>query len=215
MVGVVSRKSFKTCISRLFTAFLISVLFLHRTIFALDPHKSLTQDRLDVWKENPGLPQSVVTDILRTRDGYIWLATGGGLVRFDGVRFTRFDKGHANQLKDNETQKLLEDREGNLWIATYGGGLSRLKDGNFTTYTKKDGLANDFITSIFEDSRGSLWITTEGGLTRWKDHKFNTILASSLSDQTIQEDQKGNLWLVGENCLYQLHEETVISFTTK
>src|SRR5437016_948986 len=85
MVGVVSRKSFRACIAGLFTAFLTSVLFLHQTTFALDHHKSLTQYRLDVWKENPGLPQSVVTDILQTRDGYIWLATEGGLVRFDGV----------------------------------------------------------------------------------------------------------------------------------
>ena len=145
MVGVVSRKSFKTRIGRSFTPLLILVL-LHGTASALDPSKSLTQYRLDVWKEKAGLPQSVVTDIVQTRDGYIWLATEGGLVRFDGVRFTRFDKGYTNQLKDNEIEKLWEDREGNLWIGTYGGGLSRLKDGNFTTYTQKDGLAGDFIS---------------------------------------------------------------------
>ena len=114
MVGVVSRKSFKTRIGRSFTPLLILVLLLHGTASALDPSKSLTQYRLDVWKEKAGLPQSVVTDIVQTRDGYIWLATEGGLVRFDGVRFTRFDKGHTNQLKDNEIEKLWEDREGNL-----------------------------------------------------------------------------------------------------
>ena len=97
-------------------AFLL--LFLCGTAFALDPNKSLTQYRLDVWKETPGLPQSVIMDILQTRDGYIWLATEGGLVRFDGVRFARFEKGHATQLKDNEIQKLLEDRDGSLWIGT-------------------------------------------------------------------------------------------------
>src|SRR5438876_10616929 len=85
MVGVVSRKSFKTRIGRSFTPLLILVLLLHGTASALDPSKSLTQYRLDVWKEKAGLPQSVVTDIVQTRDGYIWLATEGGLVRFDGV----------------------------------------------------------------------------------------------------------------------------------
>ena len=46
------------------------------------------QHRFDSWTTESGLPQNSVNDILRTRDGYLWLATHGGLVRFDGVRFT-------------------------------------------------------------------------------------------------------------------------------
>jgi ligand-binding sensor domain-containing protein len=58
---------------------------------ALDPHKLLTQYSLDVWQVEDGLPQNTIRAIHQTRDGYLWMATEEGLVRFDGVRFTVFD----------------------------------------------------------------------------------------------------------------------------
>jgi signal transduction histidine kinase/ligand-binding sensor domain-containing protein/CheY-like chemotaxis protein len=209
-----SRPNDSTWINALFL--LLLFLYWYGTALALDPNKSLTQYRLDVWREKPGLPQSVIMDILQTRDGYIWLATEAGLVRFDGVRFTRFEKGYATQLNDNEIEKLLEDRDGNLWIATYGGGLSRLKDGQFTTYTTKDGLSGNFVYSLFADSRGALWIGTDHGLSCWKDHHFTTILSINLPPEaTIHEDQVGNLWVADNSSLYRIQNEKVVSFTTK
>ena len=60
--------------------------------FALDPAKAITQYGHDVWQIEQGLPQNSVLAILQSRDGYLWLGTDEGLVRFDGVRFTLFDK---------------------------------------------------------------------------------------------------------------------------
>src|SRR5262249_3277351 len=128
----------------------------------------------------------------------------------------RFEKGGNTQLQDNEIEKLLEDREGSLWIATYGGGLSRLKNGVFTTYTTKDGLAGNFLSFLFEGSRGCLWIGTERGLNRWKDHRFTTILSTpSAPDAFIHQDQTGNIWFAGNGHLYQIQNEKVTSFTIK
>ena len=61
----------------------------------LFPAKGLAQYRFDKWSTDEGLPQNTVSAILQTRDGYLWLATAGGLVRFDGLRFTVFDKGNT------------------------------------------------------------------------------------------------------------------------
>ena len=60
--------------------------------------KGLAQYRFDNWTTDDGLPQNTVSAILQTRDGYLWLATAGGLVRFDGLRFTVFDKGNTKGL---------------------------------------------------------------------------------------------------------------------
>src|SRR5437899_4549364 len=124
----------------------------------LDPNKAITQYIHEAWGIEGGLPQTTVTAIAQTTEGYLWLATEEGLVRFDGVRFTVFDKENTPALHSNNIQALVADRLGNLWIGSRGGGLIRLKDGEFSTYTSKDGLSNEVILSLFEDSKGNLWI---------------------------------------------------------
>src|SRR5437868_12846950 len=110
-----------------------------------------------VWTTENGLPQNSINAILQTRDGYLWIATFGGLARFDGVKFTVFDVGNTEGLKSSRIFALCEDREGNLWIGTENGGLTRYREGVFTTFTMKDGLPKDSIFSIIEDRQGNLW----------------------------------------------------------
>ncbi len=100
----------------------------------LDSPKALTQYSHEVWKTEQGLPQDTTQAILQTRNGYLWLGTEEGLVRFDGVRFVVFDKRNTPALKSNTITALWEDREGNLWIGTNGGGLSQFNQGVFSTY---------------------------------------------------------------------------------
>src|SRR5262249_51330908 len=74
------------------------------------------QYRFDHWTADNGLPQNSVRDILQTRDGYIWLTTFDGLARFDGVRFTVFNKGNSPGMASNRLLQLFEDRFGDLWV---------------------------------------------------------------------------------------------------
>ncbi|MEJ7710441.1 MAG: two-component regulator propeller domain-containing protein [Pyrinomonadaceae bacterium] len=67
-----------------------------------------------------------------------------------------------------------EGRDGSLWIGTLGGGLIRLKEGKFTSYTTQEGLLHDDVRTVYEDQEGSLWIGTPVGLSRWKDGRWNT-----------------------------------------
>lgn len=94
---------------------------------------------------------------------------------------------------------IYEDREGSLWVGTYSGGLSRFKDGRFTSFTTKDGLSHDVVSSIYEDREGSLWIGTYGGLNRFKDKKFTAYTTTDgLSNDwafSIYESRGGNLWI--------------------
>ena len=108
---------------------------------------------VDFWREADGFAQSRVRAIVQTRDGYVWLGTDGGLVRFNGETFTAYAT-QTGALKDNEIWALQEDAGGGLWIGTYGGGLTYLKDGRFRTYTTDDGLPDDVIMSLATDSQG-------------------------------------------------------------
>lgn len=151
---------------------IMPALFGAGVAFALDPKKAVTQYVHDAWTTEDGLPQNSILSIVQTRNGYLWLGTWGGLARFDGVRFTVFDRGNTPALKNNYIYALYEDREGSLWIVTGGGGLTRFRDGEFITYTTRDGLSSDDLRSICEDHEGNLWIGTMGGVDRLKAGKF-------------------------------------------
>ena len=92
---------------------------------------------IDVWDTEDGLPNSTVTAVAQTPDGYLWVGTYDGLARFDGVRFVTFDPGNTPELRHARVQALYVDTSGTLWIDTYPGvddllpgrGFSRGGDG--------------------------------------------------------------------------------------
>ena len=164
----------------------------------LDPGKALTQYNLDVWTTADELPQNSVNAIVQTRDGYLWLGTYGGLVRFDGVRFTLFDVA-SGALESNGVQALLQDRSGALWIGTNGGGLTRYQKGKFLTFRVADGLAHDIVRTLYEDRAGRIWIGTNNGLGLYEGGRFSKYTAKDgLANgvvRAIVEDREGGLWI--------------------
>jgi signal transduction histidine kinase/ligand-binding sensor domain-containing protein len=130
---------------------------------ALEPGKRLSQYVLDVWQAEKGLPQDTVQAVLRGRDGYLWLGTQEGLVRFDGVRFTTYDRRSTPELKHNSIIALAEAPDGTLWAGTNGGGiLCRRPDGTFSTLGTAEGLGSLVVWSIVFDAAGDAWIGSDG-----------------------------------------------------
>ncbi len=112
----------------------------------------------DQWTRDNGLPQNSVRALVQTRDGYLWIGTFGGLVRFDGVRFTVLNTLNTPALPSNRILSLHEDAGGTLWIGTEYGGLVGLKDGAFTRrLTAADGLVGDSVSKISPGRGGSVW----------------------------------------------------------
>ena len=146
--------------------------------WALDPTRAITQYGHTVYTVDQGLPQNSVQAVLQTRDGFLWLGTQEGLVRFDGVRFTLFDEKTQPAFKDHDVRNLCEDKEGTLWIGTQGG-LVRLKDRVFTAYDQASGLSSNRITSLFVDSKSRLWVGSDPGLSRFENGRFVTPLSLS------------------------------------
>ena len=119
--------------------------------------------RFDHWTTDDGLPQNTVTSVVQTRDGYLWLTTFDGLARFDGVRFTVFDKSNTKGISANRFTNLYETGDGSLLIATEDGGLIVHRNGVFTNYTTADGLPSNQVLEFFPDFDGEPVIATPKG----------------------------------------------------
>jgi len=133
---------------------------------------ALAQGRFDSWTTENGLPQNTVRAIRQTRDGYLWVATENGLARFDGVRFTVFNRLNTPGVTGNRFTWLCESRDGDLWAATIDGGLMRYHDGRFTSYTTKDGLGSNFVWRVDEDAEGTIWVYLQNGLVKWQNGRM-------------------------------------------
>jgi len=95
------------------------------------------------WQTAEGLPQNSVLPIVQTRDGYLWLGTQEGLVRFDGVRFTVFDKKTTPAFISNAVSALVAGRDGALWVGLNGGGVVRMMGGEARRWSRVRAEASD------------------------------------------------------------------------
>ena len=165
---------------------------------ALDSHKSIKQYTHQVWNDKNGLPENDVQSILQTDDGYIWLATEEGLVRFDGVHFAVFDRKNTPQITNNNVHTLLQDPHGGLWIGTENG-LLQLKEGKFALYSVKDGLPDNYIKQLRVDPEGAFWITTNTGMSLWQNGRFVAAPAPGANlianGSEILKDPNGDRWI--------------------
>jgi len=139
---------------------LLILLLLAVRASALDPARPLDLYALDVWRE--GLPQYMVRTIVQTRDGYLWLGTMEGLVRFNGIDFEVFDTRNTPAMTDQRIHTLFEDNAGTLWIGTFGGGVVRERDGKFERIGSGDAI------SIRQSHDGSVWVGGTNAITRYR-----------------------------------------------
>jgi diguanylate cyclase (GGDEF)-like protein len=136
--------------------------FVATPVFALDHTRALTQARIAVWTSDSGLPQNTIGAIVQTRDGYLWIGTEEGLVRFDGARFVVSDRQNAPALRSAFISSLFEAPDGTLWIGTYGGGLARMRNGRIDAF-RPELVGSDRIREMHAAADGSLFIATAGG----------------------------------------------------
>ena len=116
---------------------------------------------LSVWATDDGLPQNTVNDLVQTSDGFIWIATFGGLARFDGRQFDVYDLGSQPALPDNRVMALLEARDGDLWMGFQFAGVYRMRD--HAVHQVIDERAG-VVWDLAQDDAGSVWVAASAGL---------------------------------------------------
>jgi signal transduction histidine kinase/ligand-binding sensor domain-containing protein len=158
---------------RWFVLRLILVLAGSLTIHALEPTTPLANYGRQTWVMENGLPQNTVQTLLQTRDGFVWLGTEVGLVRFDGTGFQVFDRTSSPALPGNDIHCLLQTRDNALWIGT-SEGLARWKDGALKVFSPTDSLPANNIRALAEDQAGDFWVYTGEGMARLAGQRFET-----------------------------------------
>jgi ligand-binding sensor domain-containing protein len=131
------------------------VIALSLCVDASDSNKPLTQYTHTVWTRKDGIPSAFIYSLAQTRDGYLWLATTDGLVRFDGVRFVHWrpTTGHTDLL--GAVRSLCAARDGSLWIGTAAGLVGHVRGDNLTTVS-----VGAQPEAILEDRDGIVWVAT-------------------------------------------------------
>ena len=156
--------------------------------------------RIDNWTTEEGLPENSVSFITQTLDGYLWVATGDGLARFDGVRFTVFNRGNTPALTRRRFSRLLPDHQGGVWVLSDDGALFRWHTGRFHAYTEEDGLPANGCSAMQEDATGALWVTSAAGGRCFTFVRDRFVFAADVSNLTrgnvwqLERDASGTLW---------------------
>ncbi len=188
---------------------LFIVLTANITLFA----REIPYIQFENFTHKNGLPDNTTFQVVKDATGFVWIATSGGLARYDGGHFKKiyYEENNPNSPLSNQAKVLMVDSDNHLWIGTQKSGASRYDIANNTyKHFDKEGRSNKTLTSLqilsfMEDSKGRIWIGTEKGVNVWDKstdeitqflHESND--SSSLGASPVlctMEDSKGRIWI--------------------
>lgn len=147
------------------------------------------------WTEETGLPPGEVLSIAQDLDGYLWLGTSAGLVRFDGARFVPWGSRGEPALPARNVPALVGSRDGSLWLGYNGdGGVSRIRGTTLVTYTKSDGVPAGPVSALLQDRQGAIWVAGAGGLSRFSQNRWEPVYRDG-EVVSVFEDAAGTIWI--------------------
>jgi ligand-binding sensor domain-containing protein len=182
--------------------------------FALDPSLDVSQYAHTAWTIRDGFFKGNIHTIVQTPDGYLWLGTAFGLLRFDGVRSIPWQPPAGQQLPHNTNTilTLLAARDGTLWIGT-SHGLASWNGAKLIRYPELDG---HIVGSLLEDHEGTVWAgalfwaatpgTPTGRLCAMRSGRtlcYGEDGAFGRAVWALYEDSSGNLWAGAESGLWR------------
>ncbi len=179
---------------------------------ALDPQKRISQFTHTSWTAKDGVP-GPVRAIAQTPDGYLWLGTGAGLYRFDGLHFVAWEPTSGEQILVSSVLSLCTSRDGSLWIGFSSGGISQLRNGHLKNYSHADGVPDGGILSIVEDGNGSIWAGGQYGLSKLNGGSWHHVGVESgylaPGAQVLFVDRRSTLWVATDGLDFGLSKDPV------
>jgi signal transduction histidine kinase/ligand-binding sensor domain-containing protein len=156
----------------------VAVICFGASASALDPVRTLAQYLHDSWRTERGLPVGSVTSIAQTSDGYLWIGTDKGLVRFDGLNFLQFERAKPDSIPIGAVRSLLVDASDNLWILLQNTLVFRYHHGVFEPIR---GQTENGTTAMVRGTSGAILLSSlaEGTIT-YKDNQFRSLSSAVL-----------------------------------
>lgn len=174
------------------------LLFLCVPLYGIDRDRSISQLSYKFWSEKDGAPGEIVA-LAQTTDGFLWIGSGAGLFRFDGVKFEEYSPPPGVKLPSHNLYSLLATPDGGLWIAFRPTGLGLLKNGSLTVFTEQSELPDSPVHCLARDNDGRLWAGTETGLALRQGNRWISIGSDwNLPREMIRYllvDREGTLWV--------------------
>ncbi|MCZ4245782.1 ligand-binding sensor domain-containing protein [Pedobacter punctiformis] len=179
-------------------------IFIFGIFFSLKSSAQTTY--LPHYTSKNGLASNNCYYILQDKKGFIWIATDGGLSRFDGTNFQNFTI--EDGLPDTQILQIREDKKGRLWFLALNGQLSYFQDGKFYNRDNnkllKELSFNTVVVSFLEDKLGRIWLGTNSNLVALWDGKsvkkfVSTHPYNQFTNAFIHEDEKGNIFAYSDS----------------
>jgi signal transduction histidine kinase/CheY-like chemotaxis protein/ligand-binding sensor domain-containing protein len=183
------------------SALMVISLFLGTIARGLEPDKNLDQYGHDTWTSQNGLPGEAVYQILQTPDGYLWLRTSAGLVRFDGVRFVLVDPVIDNTPVGEPIKAICKSADGNLLIRTTSRTIL-YKNGIFSDYLPPAPLPDGNIRAIFESREHEVFIGADDFIYVIRNGQIKLLRRGTAWVNTFLEDERGSIWIGASAALY-------------
>jgi signal transduction histidine kinase/ligand-binding sensor domain-containing protein len=163
------------------------------------------------WNETDGLASGAVWSISQDAEGFLWLGTDAGLIRFDGVRFVAW-RDRLPALPQSRVRALCNARDGSFWVGFDSlGGITRIRGRQVTQFRSPDGFDDTGVTGIVEDSAGTIWAGTRYGLYRFRGQQWEKLRAREHLPETwvfgLRVNRNGELWVANEAGVYRRNAE--------
>lgn len=173
------------------------------------------------WQTDEGLPDNVVVGITQAPDGFLWVATQGGLVRFDGNQFRDFAPVTEAGAPSGLMYGVTADRRGRLWVTKDGGVLAGVEQGRTSSWLLRRGAANPRASAPVEDGEGNVWVvySIEGArLVRMRDGQLRYHGAAgglpASGPLQLATDAGGRLWFAAGDTLGVFRDEEFVARAT-
>jgi signal transduction histidine kinase/ligand-binding sensor domain-containing protein len=171
----------------------------------------ITDFSVRTWNESDGLAATRIMALEQDHDGYLWLGTDVGLVRFDGVQFVPVTEIGGVRLPVAPTSALLSASDRSLWMGSITRfGVARIKDGTLIEYGEKDGLPGWYAMALLEDRKGRIWVGNSVGLFTFDGRRWHAVQDAALRGAAVLallETQDGRIWAASRSAVYRRDRE--------
>jgi signal transduction histidine kinase/ligand-binding sensor domain-containing protein len=150
------------------------------------------------WQTDDGLPDNSVTGVAQTADGFLWVATLGGLMRFDGIQFDEFSFTHLPKVPNRNVRTIYLDRQKQLWLTLDRGVIVRVSEAGIRVFGREDGAPDGPVTTVAEDRDGGVCFAAGSEMVRILGNEMERIDAEdglpAAEHSWLATDEQGDLW---------------------